>query len=163
MSNRFGRRLFEIFFKTYTEKVWGIPCTEISADWAAQRIKNLDLLKAVRTAILGAGQEAVITTLIDRFLYPRLGPGMMWERCRDLLAERGTPTLIGRPRRRASATPAGASSRSRRADRDGSTRELPADHVISLDADRRGSCWRSTRRPRRRCSPRRAPCATATS
>lgn len=92
--NRFGRRLFEVFFKGYTEKVWGIPCREISADWAAQRIKNLDLREAVKNALLGGTNRGgkVITTLIERFLYPRLGPGMMWERCRDLAAAGGVPT-----------------------------------------------------------------------
>jgi protoporphyrinogen oxidase len=96
VSNRFGRRLFEIFFKTYTEKVWGMPCSEISAAWAAQRIKNLDLMTAVRNALLGnrgAGGQ-VVTSLIERFHYPRLGPGMMWERCRDLAADRGVPTHL---------------------------------------------------------------------
>ena len=99
VSNRFGRRLFEIFFKTYTEKVWGIPCNQIGADWAAQRIKNLDLMKAVRNALLGSpnSKRKVVTTLIDSFLYPRLGPGMMWERCRDRLAEKGVPTLLRTP------------------------------------------------------------------
>jgi len=98
VSNRFGRRLFEIFFKTYTEKVWGTPCTEISADWAVQRIKNLDLVKAVKNALLGhrRGGE-VITTLIDRFRYPRHGPGMMWERFRDRLQEDGVPTHLETP------------------------------------------------------------------
>jgi protoporphyrinogen oxidase len=96
VSNRFGRRLFEVFFKTYTEKVWGMPCSEISAAWAAQRIKNLDLMAALRNALLGsagAGRRAV-TSLIERFHYPRLGPGMMWERCRDLAAARGVPTHL---------------------------------------------------------------------
>jgi protoporphyrinogen oxidase len=96
VSNRFGRRLYEIFFKTYTEKVWGMPCTEIGADWAAQRIKNLDLVKAVMNAIFGErarNKGEVLTTLIDEFHYPRLGPGMMWERCREILAEKGYPTL----------------------------------------------------------------------
>jgi protoporphyrinogen oxidase len=97
VSNRFGRRLFEIFFKTYTEKVWGIPCTEISADWAAQRIKNLDLVAAVKNALLGQASKKgqVITTLIDEFRYPRLGPGMMWEQCVDRLAARSVPTVLG--------------------------------------------------------------------
>ncbi|HEX7479659.1 MAG TPA: NAD(P)/FAD-dependent oxidoreductase [Polyangiales bacterium] len=93
VSNRFGKRLFQIFFKTYTEKVWGIPCTEISADWAAQRIKNLDLLTAVRNALFGSGNPGgkgqVVTTLIESFRYPRLGPGMMWERVAELLTEQG--------------------------------------------------------------------------
>jgi protoporphyrinogen oxidase len=93
VSNRFGRRLFEIFFKTYTEKVWGMPCSQISAAWAAQRIKNLDLATALRNAFLGnAGNGGGVTSLIERFLYPRLGPGMMWERCRDLAAAHGVQT-----------------------------------------------------------------------
>ncbi|MBL8188781.1 MAG: FAD-dependent oxidoreductase [Acidobacteria bacterium] len=98
VSNRFGQRLYEIFFKTYTEKVWGIPCNEISADWAAQRIKNLSLKEAIRNALLGAGKSAdgeVITTLIEQFHYPRLGPGMMWECCKELLAEKGNETIHG--------------------------------------------------------------------
>ena len=92
VSNRFGRRLYKIFFKTYTEKVWGIPCTEISAEWAEQRIKNLDLRKAVINTFLGAraknGGEQ-ITSLIEQFRYPRYGPGQLWNRCRELLLESG--------------------------------------------------------------------------
>jgi len=98
VSNRFGYRLYQIFFKTYTEKVWGIPCTEISADWATQRIKNLSLGEALRNALLGARQTQrgqVITSLIEQFHYPRLGPGMMWEHCKELLAACGTETLRG--------------------------------------------------------------------
>ncbi|HYD50935.1 MAG TPA: NAD(P)/FAD-dependent oxidoreductase [Terriglobales bacterium] len=98
VSNRFGTRLYEIFFKTYTEKVWGIPCSEISADWAAQRIKNLSLREAVRNALLSSARASdgqVITSLIERFQYPRLGPGMMWEQCEQLLAQRSVPTLRG--------------------------------------------------------------------
>ena len=98
VSNRFGQRLYEIFFKTYTEKVWGMPCAEISADWAAQRIKNLSLAEALRNALLGARQSKdgqVITALIDEFLYPRLGPGMMWEACQKRVAEQGNETLYG--------------------------------------------------------------------
>jgi protoporphyrinogen oxidase len=96
VCNRFGRRLYEVFFKTYTEKVWGIPCNEISADWAAQRIKNLSLGEVLRHAFIKNGQSRtgeIITTLIETFHYPRLGPGMMWERCGDLLAAQGSPTL----------------------------------------------------------------------
>lgn len=99
VSNRFGHRLYNIFFKTYTEKVWGIPCNEISADWAAQRIKNLSLTEALRNALLGGkGRDRdgrIITTLIDKFKYPRFGPGMMWERCEALLADKGSPTMRG--------------------------------------------------------------------
>ncbi|MBI5446361.1 MAG: NAD(P)/FAD-dependent oxidoreductase [Deltaproteobacteria bacterium] len=85
VSNRFGQRLYETFFRTYTEKVWGIPCTRIQADWAAQRIQGLSLAAAVANALLG-GRRA--KSLIDEFDYPRLGPGMMWERFRDEI-ERG--------------------------------------------------------------------------
>ena len=98
VSNRFGRRLFEIFFKTYTEKVWGMPCSEISADWAAQRIKNLSLAEAARNALTGSGRGSngqLITSLVESFEYPRLGPGMMWERCHDLVAARGGETVPG--------------------------------------------------------------------
>ena len=92
--NRFGRRLFEIFFETYTEKVWGISCKEISSDWAAQRIKNLSLKSAVTNAILGASKSngEIVTTLIEQFKYPRLGPGMMWEKCVQILDSEGSYT-----------------------------------------------------------------------
>lgn len=98
VSNRFGYRLYRIFFKTYTEKVWGMPCNEISADWAAQRIKNLSLKEAVRNALLGATQGkdgTTISSLIEQFHYPRLGPGLMWERCRGLIERQGSQTIQG--------------------------------------------------------------------
>jgi protoporphyrinogen oxidase len=100
VTNRFGSKLFTIFFKTYTEKVWGMPCHEISADWAAQRIKGLSLLKAVWHALLpadkkGASAKGSIKTLIDRFEYPRLGPGMMWEKTRDDLLKAGAGIHMG--------------------------------------------------------------------
>jgi len=97
VSNRFGKRLFQIFFKSYTEKVWGMPCEEISADWAAQRIKNLDLLAALRNSLFSSQTSRkgeVITTLIDEFHYPRHGPGQMWEDCRKKLENRGTEVLM---------------------------------------------------------------------
>ncbi|HSR00614.1 MAG TPA: NAD(P)/FAD-dependent oxidoreductase [Sphingomicrobium sp.] len=86
VMNRFGGRLFQHFFRTYTEKVWGIPCGEIRADWAQQRIKNLSLKKAVSNAFTHKGDSP---SLIERFHYPRLGPGMMWEMFRDRIVERG--------------------------------------------------------------------------
>ncbi|NOS77585.1 MAG: NAD(P)/FAD-dependent oxidoreductase [Nitrospira sp.] len=98
VSNRFGYRLYSIFFKTYTEKVWGIPCDEISADWAAQRIKNLSLKQAVRNALFGAKQGmdgSTLTSLIEQFHYPRFGPGLMWERCRGLIENQGSQTIQG--------------------------------------------------------------------
>jgi protoporphyrinogen oxidase len=86
VTRRFGSRLYETFFKTYTEKVWGMPCNELRADWAAQRIKGLSLITAVISA-LGLGSNA--KTLSDHFLYPRLGPGMMWERFADEVSAAG--------------------------------------------------------------------------
>ena len=89
ICNRFGRRLFERFFKSYTEKVWGIPCREIGAQWAAQRIKGLSLWTAMVNALKPANGNGHIRTLIHEFEYPRLGPGMMWEACRDRITEAG--------------------------------------------------------------------------
>ena len=90
VTNRFGRRLYEIFFRTYTEKVWGIPCTEIRAEWAAQRIQGLSLARAMWNAIPLQRRDSGIKSLIDAFQYPRLGPGQMWEACRDRVeAEHG--------------------------------------------------------------------------
>ncbi len=91
--NRFGRRLFEIFFKTYTEKVWGMPTHAITAEWAAQRIKGLSLTGAVWNALFGGKgnrKGEVIKTLIDQFEYPRLGPGQMWEAARDKIRAGGS-------------------------------------------------------------------------
>ena len=95
--NRFGRRLYLIFFKTYTEKVWGIPCEKIAAEWAAQRIRGLSLRSAVQSMFVRRRGSAAIKTLIDEFEYPRLGPGMMWERFAELVREHGgTVTLNAR-------------------------------------------------------------------
>jgi len=91
VTDCFGERLYRIFFKTYTEKVWGIPCSQIRADWAAQRIKNLSLKQAVINALFGS-QNA--KSLIKKFDYPRLGPGMMWERCQEVLERHGSPVHL---------------------------------------------------------------------
>src|ERR1700726_4387287 len=104
VRNQFGVRLFQIFFKTYTEKVWGMSCDEISADWAAQRIKGLDLRVAVMNALkhsFGRKTKAVaggdvVKTLIETFQYPRKGPGMMWEAAAARITERGGRILMGR-------------------------------------------------------------------
>ncbi|MFQ5904855.1 MAG: hypothetical protein ACE5JO_14325, partial [Candidatus Binatia bacterium] len=87
VTNRFGRRLFLTFFKAYTEKVWGIPCSELKAEWAAQRIKDL----ALKTALLNMFMKPknTIKTLIEEFDYPRLGPGMMWNTVKDHIGKRG--------------------------------------------------------------------------
>jgi protoporphyrinogen oxidase len=94
--NRFGNRLYRTFFKDYTEKVWGVPCQEISAEWGAQRIKGLSVAKAIRHAIARpfhnsaqASQKHTETSLIDRFLYPKFGPGQMWEEVARQVTARG--------------------------------------------------------------------------
>ena len=94
VSNRFGKKLYETFFKTYTEKVWGIPCTEIRAEWAAQRIQGLSLAKAIVAAVPITKRPTTIKTLINEFQYPRLGPGQMWEKCRDRVREMGGEVLM---------------------------------------------------------------------
>lgn len=86
VCNRFGGRLYWHFFRTYTEKVWGIPGTEIQADWAAQRIKDLSLFKAVVDAVFRRGDS---TSLIKSFKYPRLGPGQLWERAAERIEAQG--------------------------------------------------------------------------
>ena len=105
VRNQFGERLFQIFFKTYTEKVWGMSCDEISADWATQRIKGLDLSVAVMNALkrsfgrkpaADAGGDGVVKTLIETFQYPRRGPGMMWEAAAARVTERGGRILMDR-------------------------------------------------------------------
>ena len=100
VTNQFGERLFRIFFKTYTEKVWGMSCSEISADWAAQRIKGLSLGSAVKHALLPQGKpknrKQVVKTLIDTFRYPRKGPGMMWEICAKKVQQMGGSVVLDR-------------------------------------------------------------------
>src|SRR5688500_1552680 len=91
VSNRFGKRLYNIFFKTYTEKVWGIPCSEIRAEWAAQRIKGLSLVGVLKDTLLKKQRQKgkVIKSLIDSFHYPRFGPGMMWQRVAEIVTQNG--------------------------------------------------------------------------
>ena len=99
VSNNFGKRLFRIFFKTYTEKVWGMDCQDISADWAAQRIKGLSLKSAIVNAVWKPKQKAggpLIKTLINTFRYPRLGPGMLWEACAEKTRAMGGVIRMGR-------------------------------------------------------------------
>jgi protoporphyrinogen oxidase len=98
VTNQFGARLFKAFFKTYTEKIWGMNSKDISADWAAQRIKGLSLFEAIRNAIFPSRRKngAVVKTLIDEFRYPRLGPGQLWERVTDIVKSRGSDVLMGR-------------------------------------------------------------------
>jgi protoporphyrinogen oxidase len=100
--NQFGHKLYSIFFKTYTEKVWGMPCDEMSADWAAQRIKGLSLGGAVIDGLkrsLGLNKRKndgmAVKTLLETFRYPRQGPGMMWDAARDRVVEGGNQVLMG--------------------------------------------------------------------
>ncbi len=92
VTSRFGRRLYEAFFKTYTEKVWGVPCSEIRADWAAQRIRGLTLRTAIASAI---GRRSRAASLAREFHYPRLGSGQMWERFADLVKAAGGTVRFG--------------------------------------------------------------------
>lgn len=94
--NRFGRRLYLTFFKNYTEKVWGVPCTQISAQWGVQRVKGLSVAKAVlhavRSMVSGdhsVSQSKTETSLIDRFFYPKFGPGQLWEKVAEMVLARG--------------------------------------------------------------------------
>ena len=140
--NQFGERLFSIFFKTYTEKVWGMSCDEISADWAAQRIKGLDLWSAdvERAAPLDRHaapdrrtSDKVIKTLIESFHYPRKGPGMMWDAAarQDQGAAAARSTWAASSRACRWDERARASGRSRRRPRDGQREVFTARHVIS--------------------------------
>ncbi len=96
ISARFGKRLYQHFFKSYNEKLWGRPASEISADFAAQRIKNLTILNALTSALKPKpkNKKDQITSLIDEFQYPKYGPGMMWERCRELVEAAGTKVVM---------------------------------------------------------------------
>jgi protoporphyrinogen oxidase len=92
VSNRFGRRFYQTFFKTYTEKVWGIACSQLSAEWAAQRIRGLSLKRALKSALLpksNLAKKDIIKTLIDSFHYPKRGPGMMWETVAETVQRNG--------------------------------------------------------------------------
>jgi len=130
VQNRFGGRLYMHFFRSYTEKVWGIPPSDIRADWAAQRIKNLSLTKAVRNALTGANDTA---SLIEEFQYPRLGPGQMWEMTSDLIEENGgtverqtMATRVLRDGNRVTAVEV--------QDREGGTRLVEAEEVVNTMA-----------------------------
>lgn len=96
VSNRFGKRLYQLFFKSYTEKVWGVSCTELRAEWAAQRIKDLSFVSAAKAAFFG-DKDQKIKSLIKEFNYPRFGPGQMWEEMTDRIHERGGEVLMETP------------------------------------------------------------------
>ena len=135
VTNSFGSRLFEIFFKTYTEKVWGMSCKEISADWAAQRINKLSLGSAIKNALFPAKKSKdrgeVIKTLIDSFRYPRKGPGMLWEETARKVLAKGGHIEMGRKVSRLAWDERGQSWTVEHTGAAGDVRSLTAAHVIS--------------------------------
>src|SRR5437763_2789014 len=96
VSNRFGKRLYQLFFKTYTEKVWGVPTTELRSEWAAQRIKGLSFTSAAKAAFFG-NKDNKIKSLINEFHYPRFGPGQMWETMADEIIAAGGEVRLHTP------------------------------------------------------------------
>lgn len=140
VTNQFGRRLYRIFFKYYTEKVWGMDCRDISADWAAQRIKSLNLgnavLEALKPRLLRRkDREQVHTTLIDEFRYPRKGPGMLWEECARLVEAAGSEVVRGAKVTGLELSQAGgARTWTVRYEKDGTSHEVKAPTVISSAA-----------------------------
>jgi protoporphyrinogen oxidase len=126
---RFGWRLYRTFFKTYTERVWGVEVSQMPADWAAQRIKNLDLGKAVLNALLPKRNQTEITTLIEEFQYPKFGPGMMWEVCAEKVQAAGGTLHLGA--RLTTIKVADGKAKSVVYHQDGVDHEVAASHVIS--------------------------------
>jgi protoporphyrinogen oxidase len=135
VSNQFGRRLFNIFFKSYTEKVWGMSCKEISADWAAQRIKGLSLGSAIKNALIpqryNGDRTKVIKTLINSFRYPRKGPGMMWEACAERVKALGGNIEMGAKVTGCAYDETTSSWSLEFKDRNGNVQTVEAEHVIS--------------------------------
>jgi protoporphyrinogen oxidase len=136
--NQFGRKLYSIFFKTYTEKVWGMPCDTMSADWAAQRIKGLSLGAAVLDGLkrsLGLNKKPNdgmgTKTLLEHFRYPRLGPGMMWDAARDQIVAGGNQVLMGHGLKRLSLDQVTGRWTLEASDTSGETLSISAAHVIS--------------------------------
>src|SRR4029078_8543066 len=135
VSNQFGKRLFNTFFKSYTEKVWGMSCREISADWAAQRIKGLSLGSAIKNALIpqryNGDRTNVIKTLINSFRYPRRGPGMMWEACSKKMKALGGKLEMGCKVTRCSYDETSGNWTIAYTDRQGDLQTIDAEHVIS--------------------------------
>lgn len=137
VSNQFGRRLFKIFFETYTEKVWGMKCKEISADWAAQRIQGLSLGTAVWQALVPARfwrNGSTPKSLIESFKYPRLGPGQMWEAAAEQVRSLGGQVLLGAQVNQLDRDPASGQWTVSTISPQGQQHEFSADHVISSAA-----------------------------
>lgn len=130
VRNRFGRKLYEIFFKTYTEKVWGMPCTEVSSDWAAQRIQDLSLWKMLWQALWPGRRHERARSLVDQFLYPRRGPQEMWDELARRITKGGGTILVGH-RVRLVRTEGSRAVAVVATTPDGRTVEIPAGAVIS--------------------------------
>ena len=137
VTNQFGHRLFSIFFETYTEKVWGMKCKEISADWAAQRIKGLSLGSAVWQAMIpawGRPNSRTPKTLIDKFRYPRLGPGQMWEAAAEKVRQAGGEVLLGMNVHRLARNAQTGEWTVSATDTQGGEHDFLADHIVSSAA-----------------------------
>jgi protoporphyrinogen oxidase len=131
---QYGRRLYSHFFESYNETVWGVPASQLSADWGAQRIKDMSLFQAVwepiRAKVVGRRDKShQVTSLIEEFQYPKYGPGMMWERCRELVEAGGTKVIMDTRVTRIHHTDGRADSVT--GTTGGAETEYSADHVIS--------------------------------
>ncbi len=137
LYNRFGNKLYRTFFKDYTEKVWGVPCDQISAEWGAQRIKGLSISRAVIHALrrpfetAGTRQKDVETSLIERFLYPKFGPGQMWEEVAAQVQQRGGEVHLRHRVVDMDRQGDRVRSVSVRSETDGNVRTIPCDFVVS--------------------------------
>ena len=136
VAAKYGRRLYRHFFETYTEKVWARPASELSADWGAQRIRGMSLWSAVweplRARLVGRHRVRAkqVTSLIERFEYPRLGPGMMWERCTEMVEAAGSKVVLNSTVERIEHRD-GRAVAVTATDESGAETRVPVDHVIS--------------------------------
>jgi len=135
VAARFGWRLYRHFFKTQSEKVWGVPCTEIQADWGAQRIKDLSIGRAVLEALtpkwirMRRAKHKQVTSLIEEFNYPKYGPGMMWERCAEIVTAKGSKLVFDAPVTRVEHADGRATAVT--TSKDGASTRYECSHVIS--------------------------------
>ncbi|WP_420581041.1 NAD(P)/FAD-dependent oxidoreductase [Reichenbachiella sp.] len=126
VTNRFGKKLYEIFFKSYSEKLWGIPCSKIDADWAAQRIKSLSLIGAVISAIKG-NRGNKHKTLVDEFSYPKYGTGLLYEKCAELIEKNGGTIHLNAPVKKVNVDESNVANGIQLID----GKEFTADHIVS--------------------------------
>lgn len=136
LMNRFGSELYKTFFEDYTEKVWGVPCDVISADWGAQRIKGLSLSKALKNAAMApvrklTGGQTKNTSLIEKFLYPKYGPGQLWERVAELSTRAGVDIRTGQKAVQIHSENGSATAVVAADAKTGERHEIKADYVLS--------------------------------